>query len=142
MQLDQPWAKFHLKSYSNRLLINFFDPKSWNQIESSWRNWLNLVRFISKSWFILKIDRIWSKMSKLIKKSSRFSSNLIYFQYKLTIFNWIINIKTIFWSFDWKWSKKDWNWLIIIKIRSKLDQNCNRWFDRVVEIWIGPKLTI
>ena len=26
MQLDRPWAKFHLKSDLNCILINFFDP--------------------------------------------------------------------------------------------------------------------
>ena len=145
MRLDLPWAKFSLILHSNQLLIHFFDSNSWNQIKSLQWNWLNLVRFISKSWFISKIDWIWSKMSKLIKNAvvfDLFRSNLIYFRYKLTIFDKIINIKTIFWSFNRNWSKKDQNQSIVIKIRLKLDRNPARRFDLVVEIRIRLKSMI
>ena len=72
MQLDRPWAKFCLKSYSNRLLIDFLDPNFKNQIESLRRN--------RKSQFKSKIDRIWSKMLILIENPVVFD----HFWYKST----------------------------------------------------------
>ena len=44
MRSNQPGLKFGLKSLSNWLLINFFDSKFWNLIESSLLNWLNTLR--------------------------------------------------------------------------------------------------
>ena len=42
-QLNWLRLKFWLKSRSNPLLINIFEPNSWNPKQSWWRNWLNWV---------------------------------------------------------------------------------------------------
>ena len=136
MWLDQPRAKFNLKSYSNPLLINFFDPNSWNQIELSPQNQLNIVWFISKKLIY-------------IKNSSNFIENVK----KSVVFSWLNNwhLDGLFRSFnqkmieiDWYGSiliKKEWNSSIIIKIWSKCDQNFDCWFDLIVKNRIGQKYT-
>ena len=47
-----------------------------------------------------------------------------------------------FQSFNQKRSKKDWKLSTLIKIRSKLYQNCDPQYNLIVEIQIGPKSTI
>ena len=51
--------KFYLKSDLNRLLINIFDPNSWNLINSSWQIWLFRFRLYRKCWERSKIDQKW-----------------------------------------------------------------------------------
>ena len=48
MPSKRPEFKFWLKLWSNWLIIDFFDPNSWNLIESSWQNWLNWIQIFRR----------------------------------------------------------------------------------------------
>ena len=86
MRLDRPPPKYRSKSYSNRLLINFFDPNlllksieivatirnlgpNLNLTLKSWSKFESYFKFISK---MFEFDPKWSNLNKnlsnLIKK--------------------------------------------------------------------------
>ena len=110
--------------WSNCFLIDIFDPKSWNQNQMSRHNrwkpvqiqpkWSNLIGF---NWKEIKNDRFISKIKlyRLFYINQQFWSFNCCFQY-FQSFNWL--------KFIFK-SKIDQNWSILIKIRSKLYQNCD-----------------
>ena len=60
-QSYQPRLWFCLKSWSNWLLIDFFDPNSWNPNQLSQQNWLNHVQTIWKKSIYIKRDQIYMK---------------------------------------------------------------------------------
>ena len=142
MRSNWPQAKIRLKSDSNRRLINFFDPNSWNQIESSRQNRLNLVRFISKNLNYIKNRLNLIENVKFIQKSSRFWPFLIKFDlFSIEIDHFRLNYRHLhdfFQPFNRKWSKTDQNRSILIEFRLKLDQNRHRRYDLVVEIPMEP----
>ena len=79
MRLDQPPAKIRSKSYSNQLLINFFDPIS--AVRSMVATILIQIRTIyieyrsilyQKSSILSKIYRIWSKINNFWLNSTNF----------------------------------------------------------------------
>ena len=105
-------ANFHLKSDLNYLLIDFIDPKSWNQIESSWQNRFNLVRFLLKKLIYIEKRSNLIKHVKIIWKSSRFRPFSIKFHIFLILINhfWWNNLHLgIFFNLlieiDWKKTK-------------------------------------
>ena len=74
-RLNHPGPKFWLKSWSNRVLIEFFDPNSWNTIKSSGQNWLSQIRMQPKSLKEVEGD---GKITKKIEVTS-FSIHLFPF---------------------------------------------------------------
>ena len=139
MQWDQPWAKFRLKSDSNCILIDFFDP-IWD------------VRFIRRDdtiqiWtqnLILNsnlVENIWNLIENGQKQlyfwlNSPLSIKFDHF--------WLNNrhLDGLFWSFNQKMIKIYRFWSFLIEIRFNFNQNCDRWLEIVVEIRIRPKSTI
>ena len=135
MQWDQPWAKFRLKSDSNCILIDFFDP-IWD------------VRFIRRDdtiqiWtqnLILNsnlVENIWNLIENGQKQlyfwlNSPLSIKFDHF--------WLNNrhLDAISWSFNQKVIEINWNQSILIKIRLNFNWNCDHQYDLIVEIWIGP----
>ena len=102
MQLDRPWAKFWSKSYSNRLLINFFD--------------LNLaVRSIVATISIQFRSTIGWNRSILIDNWSIYIDNIIFFDIYRRF--WLINQHLVNLNRlkDWFYIEKDW-------FKSKIDQ--------------------
>ena len=128
MRLHRPSAKFCLKLDSNRRLIDFFNPNSWSLIKSSWLNGLYLV------WFIFKKSIYIENRLNLIKNGQKrldfwsISMFLITFDhFRLDNQHWHDN----FWSFN---QKNDWKQIKIDQLKLKLDQNCDRRYDLVIEI--------
>ena len=136
MRLDQPWAKFCLKSYSNCHLIDFYDLNSWNLIKSSQRNqFQQLKKGWSKSSKSIDFNRKWSNLIEIQLFSTIFDKNQLF-----RLNNW--HLDSLFWSFNQKIIEIDRNRLTIIEIWSKFDWNCDCQFELIVGFWIGPKSTI
>ena len=103
--ISQILFKIGFESSFNQL----FEPNSWNQIKSLQQNQLYLVWFISRTSIYIKNRSNLIENVIIYQKSScfwPFWSNWIYFWYKLTIFDWIIDIKTDIFDLlienDWK----------------------------------------
>ena len=76
--------------WSNHLLIEFFDPKSWNQNQWSEWNWLNHVQTVSKKSIYIKINQFY------IQIVQNWSTFLIYINiYNLLIDNFNLLIDSL-----------------------------------------------
>ena len=65
MRLDRHWAKFHLKSDSNRLLIKFFDPISAARFTRHDTKFDSEFEFDQK---YIEFDRKWTKTTGFLIK--------------------------------------------------------------------------
>ena len=104
MRLDWPWSKFRLKSDLNHILIDFVDPISAARYTNSDKKLNTEFEFDQKLSNL--IENGWKRLD--------FSLNLTFliefdhFLLNSTIFDWIINIKTIFFHLlIKKWLKMD-----------------------------------
>ena len=115
MRSNQPGLKFRLKSWSNRLLINFCNPKSSAyliQIIATIQIWT--LNYNLNSNMIKKLNLIKNGWKRLdFQLISTFSIEFNHFRLN----NW--HQDNHFWSFDWKMIKK----IKIDRLKSKLDQN-------------------
>ena len=128
MQSNRLWVRFCLKSDSKLHLIDMFDPNSWNLITMK-AIWLDPN--------LIETFKVWLNLIKISQDRSKMIKNLTDFD----IFNWLWPFWSFswhFWSFNWFISifklKRHQKQLTLIKIRSKLYQNCDHRFDLVIEI--------
>ena len=124
-QLNQPGPKYWLNLWSNQLLIDFFNPNSWNQIKSLVQKQKKMGCEFNWKMYVLKNVWIWSKMDwnpmkkqnlSKMTKSIDFLMDLVIFKGFWFIFNLLINILIK------NGSKSIKNWLNSIAFCSNLDE--------------------
>ena len=102
MRSNQGQLQIQSKSYSKWLLINIFNPNSavWSivatiSIQIRTQIWIQISILNKKLSNLMKNCRFWSSFSTFSIQFVYFRSNSTIFDIKLTIFDWIIDIRSI-----------------------------------------------
>ena len=119
-----PIVKFWLILWSNWLLIDFFDPDSWSQSESSRQNWFQQLRNASKILNLIKRDQFYI----VSDQKDQNSQNILTFSIKFDFFHLLIDFSALLIDFQSFNQLEIKNWLKSINFnwkKIKIDQICN-----------------